>query len=57
MAKSLGLDCVAEGVETPAQKDWLAEHGVAYGQGYLFSVALPVERFVEYVRANRRPGH
>jgi sensor c-di-GMP phosphodiesterase-like protein len=56
MAKSLGLDCVAEGVETPAQKDWLAEHGVAYGQGYLFSVALPVERFVEYVRANRRPG-
>ena len=54
MAKSLGLDTVAEGVESAVQKDWLIEHGVAYGQGYLFSVALPVGRFLEYVRANRR---
>jgi sensor c-di-GMP phosphodiesterase-like protein len=54
MARSLGLDCVAEGVETTAQKDWLVEHGVAFGQGYLFSVALPVGNFLDYVRANRR---
>jgi sensor c-di-GMP phosphodiesterase-like protein len=54
MAKSLGLDCVAEGVESAVQQDWLVEHGVAYGQGYLFSVALPVGKFLEYVRANRR---
>jgi sensor c-di-GMP phosphodiesterase-like protein len=45
---------VAEGVESAAQKDWLIEHGVAFGQGYLFSAALPVGSFLEYVRANRR---
>jgi sensor c-di-GMP phosphodiesterase-like protein len=54
MAKSLGLETVAEGVESVAQRDWLVDHGVAYGQGYLFSVALPVGGFLEYVRAKRR---
>jgi sensor c-di-GMP phosphodiesterase-like protein len=51
MAKSLGLDTVAEGVETLEQARWLLEHGVLHGQGYLFSKPLSVGDFVEYFRA------
>ncbi len=41
LARQLGLDVVAEGVETPAQRNALAELGCALGQGYLFSKPLP----------------
>ncbi len=51
MAKSLGLEVVAEGVQTLEQVRWLVDHGVAYGQGYLFSKPLPVDDFIEFVRA------
>lgn len=36
MAHSLRLEVVAEGVETPSQQAFLAEHRCCYGQGYLF---------------------
>jgi diguanylate cyclase (GGDEF)-like protein/PAS domain S-box-containing protein len=32
----MGLDVVAEGVETREQADWLAAHGCPSGQGFLF---------------------
>jgi diguanylate cyclase (GGDEF)-like protein/PAS domain S-box-containing protein len=37
LARALGLDCVAEGIETPEQRDTLRATGAGYGQGYLFS--------------------
>lgn len=37
MAKSLGLETIAEGIETEFQLNKLKEIGVNYGQGYLFS--------------------
>lgn len=43
MAHSLGLDVVAEGVETPAQQRRLSELGCELLQGYLFSPAVPIE--------------
>ncbi len=41
LAQSLGLELVAEGVETVAQRDMLIEMGVDQIQGWLISKALP----------------
>jgi diguanylate cyclase (GGDEF)-like protein/PAS domain S-box-containing protein len=41
MAEALGLDVVAEGVETAVQLAWLRERGCASVQGYLLSRPLP----------------
>jgi diguanylate cyclase (GGDEF)-like protein/PAS domain S-box-containing protein len=42
MAHSLGMDVIAEGVETQAQLDFLRSHGCEHYQGYLKSSPLPV---------------
>lgn len=42
MAKAMGLDVVAEGVETRAQLDFITEHGgCAVIQGWVYSPAVP----------------
>lgn len=55
MAKSLALDTVAEGIETVQQASWLIEHGVEYGQGYLFSRPVPGDEFNAFVSAHDEP--
>lgn len=42
MAKNLELDVIAEGVETQAQKDFLARHGCLLFQGYLLGRPTPL---------------
>jgi EAL domain-containing protein (putative c-di-GMP-specific phosphodiesterase class I) len=51
MGANLGLEIIAEGIETAEQWDHLQRAGCTYGQGYLFSRPLPGEEATAYVRA------
>jgi diguanylate cyclase (GGDEF)-like protein/PAS domain S-box-containing protein len=52
LGHSLGLELVAEGVETEAQRDFLAKLGCDVLQGYLFSKPMPFEDTVAYLKAH-----
>lgn len=45
MAHQLGMQVVAEGVETQAQHDWLLRQGCDFGQGYHYSRPVPARQF------------
>jgi EAL domain-containing protein (putative c-di-GMP-specific phosphodiesterase class I) len=45
LGHELGMEIVAEGVETPGQREFLIEAGCKLMQGYLVSEALPVDAF------------
>ena len=50
LARALGMDVVAEGVETRRQHDLLRNLGCRYGQGFLFSRPLSTEGITELLR-------
>ena len=50
LAHGLGLDVVAEGVETSEQQEFLSKHNCGSIQGYLFSHPLPPEQFAKFVQ-------
>jgi diguanylate cyclase (GGDEF)-like protein len=54
LAGELGIECIAEGVETAEQAKFLVAAGCAYGQGYLFDKPLSAERMTTRLRAARR---
>lgn len=52
MAHSLGLEVVAEGVETNNEYEFLKEHKCDKIQGYLFSKPIPSSSVIEVLRDN-----
>ena len=50
LAQSLGLDVVAEGVETIAQRDMLRRFGCDCYQGHLFCPALPIDQLEVFMK-------
>jgi EAL domain-containing protein (putative c-di-GMP-specific phosphodiesterase class I) len=44
LANSLGIEIVAEGVETALQKNFLLENGCHYIQGHYYCEALPADK-------------
>lgn len=50
MAQELGLECIVEGVESPAQVELLKNCSCFRAQGFLFDKPLPVEVFTQKLR-------
>ncbi|HEX5783372.1 MAG TPA: EAL domain-containing protein [Burkholderiaceae bacterium] len=55
LGHNLHLRVVAEGVETPLQRDFLATLGCDHGQGYLFSRPLEEAAMTEHLRQAASP--
>jgi diguanylate cyclase (GGDEF)-like protein len=51
MGRNLGLQVIAEGVETAAQANFLKAEGCHELQGYLFSKPLPAEAFEQFLQS------
>jgi len=49
LSDNLGLQVIAEGVETPGQQAFLFEHGCYAYQGYLFARPMPASEFHGFV--------
>ncbi len=55
MAHELKFSIIAEGIETIDQVNYLKSANVQFGQGWLYSEALPLERFIRYYELTRLP--
>jgi EAL domain-containing protein (putative c-di-GMP-specific phosphodiesterase class I) len=56
LARTLGLDIVAEGIETSGQLQYLAALGCSYGQGYYFSRPASPENFTVFAETATQAG-
>lgn len=54
LAKSLGMQVIAEGVETIEQEAYIVAQGCNEGQGYLYSKPLPPRELTLFLKQSRR---
>jgi predicted signal transduction protein with EAL and GGDEF domain len=54
LGRALKIEVVAEGIETSAQRDFLAGLGCTVGQGYLFGSAMPAVQIPALLRQELR---
>ena len=57
MAKQMGIQTVAEGVEHEYQVSWLRENNIDYFQGYFYSKPLTFSAFIDYFRHDIMTQH
>ncbi|NCN23842.1 MAG: EAL domain-containing protein, partial [Gallionella sp.] len=53
LGSNLGLDVVAEGVETPEQLEFLRDCGCTRVQGYYFAKPMPIDACTAWLNAHR----
>lgn len=56
MARSLGLEVVAEGIETAGQRRLLLEQGCRIGQGFLYGRPMPMDDFRRFAVPHAAAG-
>ncbi|MGB8329473.1 MAG: EAL domain-containing protein [Polyangiales bacterium] len=54
LGQNLGLEVIAEGVETEAQLQYMRQHGCNIAQGYLYARPESPEQLTPWLRANQR---
>jgi diguanylate cyclase (GGDEF)-like protein len=54
LGKTLGLEVIAEGVETEAQLKYMREHGCDIAQGYFYARPEAPEDLTQWLKANQR---
>lgn len=53
LAKTLGVQSLAEGVETPEQAERFRQCGVTYAQGYHFGAPMPLAQLLHVIKSER----
>ena len=55
LAKTLGIEALAEGVERPIQLEELRSIGCHYAQGFAIAPPMPISALPTYIRDRREP--
>jgi len=55
LAKTLDIDCIAEGIEHDSQVQWLVERGCALGQGFHFTPPMTKQELDRYLSISAIP--
>ncbi|MEM7435209.1 MAG: EAL domain-containing protein [Myxococcota bacterium] len=56
LGQNLGLEVIAEGVETENQREYMRQHGCDIAQGYLYARPEPVDVLTSWLQAHQRPS-